>query len=444
MYDLIVTGGGSSGVAAAVSASNNGCSTLLIEKMGFLGGASTASLVTPMMRNMISPNENLTEGLYSEVLSRLSLSGDAATHEDGNPGWFNPEVMKCVLDDICYESKVKTLFDTVVTNVDTEKNKITSIKCFNKSGFSSFSSKYFVDATGDADIAAMAGVSFSLGDSENLCLYELGCLNEKKHKHQAMSLRFIMSNVDIDLLADWLAEIDPDSGVFNISRSDNGQLLLTTAHTWEERDWKLRPYLEQAIKDRLIENEDAAYFQLFSIPGQKTSVGFNCPRIYSEKPLDTLDMWDLSYAQRMGRKQILRIAEFSKKYLKGFEDAYISQIAPALGVRDSRRIDGRYKLTEEDIFNAKKFADPIAKSNYPVDIHSQEKGKSELKSLSEHDYYEIPAESLIPKEINNLLVVGRSVSATFKAQASLRIQPNCWAMGETAGKIISDKIKRAM
>lgn len=438
MWDLIVVGGGASGVAAAVSAARQKCKTLLIEKMGFLGGTATAALVTPMMKNMIGNNQNLTGGIYLEVLEKLRKTGHAATHTDGNQGWFDPEMMKCVLDDICEEAGVEVLFDTILTNVKTQNDLLISVSCFNKSGFNELEAKYFIDATGDADVAALAGVPFDLGESEKT--YHFMFLEEGDHKHQAMSLRFNMANVDIEALGRWLQEIDPDSDVSAVVKDEKGQILLTTAHTWQDKDWKLKPYFDKAVEDGVLKYEDGAYFQIFSIPGQKNAIAFNCPRIYAENGLNPLNMWDLSYAQKMGRKQIRRIAEFCKKYLVGFHDAYISQIAPQLGIRDSRRIEGVYKLTEEDIFNAKKFSKPAAKSNYPVDIHSREKGKSELKFLPKGEYYEIPVESLITEQYTNLLVAGRAISATFRAEASLRIQPNCWATGETAGNLASEKI----
>jgi hypothetical protein len=441
LWDLIVVGGGSSGAAAAISASRQKCKTLLIEKAGFLGGTATGALVTPMMKNMLDNNQNLTNGIYMEVLENLKKTGHAATHSDGNPGWFDPEMMKCVLDDICEESGVSVLFNTMVTDVKVQDNLVISVKCFNKSGYSEFKAKHFIDATGDADVAALAGVPFELGDSDK----KYNCIFEEKneHHHQALSLRFVMDNINLEAFGKWLMEIDPDSEVSSVVKSKEGLLLITTAYTSEDKDWKLKPYFEQAIKDGVLKSEDAAYFQVFSIPGQKNALAFNCPRIYSDKNLNPLNMWDLSYAYKMGRKQIRRIAEFCKKYLVGFQEAYISQIAPELGVRDSRRIEGIYKLTEEDIFKAKKFDNVAAKSNYPIDIHSIEKGKNELKFLPSGEYYEIPVESLMPKNITNLLVVGRAISAGFRAEASLRIQPNCWSIGETAGKIVSEKIIRS-
>ncbi len=422
-WDLIVAGGGTSGVAAAISAARSGCKVLIIEKSSFLGGTATGALVTPMMKNITDSGKNLTQGIVLEVLDRLAKTGNSAKFNDGNPGWFNPEMLKCVLDDFCEENKVVTLFDTVVIGAEVENNSIKKIKCFNKAGEKEFEAKYYIDATGDADLAAFAGVSF------------------ESKEHQTMSLRFIMTNVNLDAFSQWLTELDPDSSVTAIDYHDYDTILLTTAHTWDNLGWKLRPFFGFAVREGILKEEDAAYFQVFSIPGQKNSIALNCPRIFAKHVLDPLNPEDISYAYKQGRKQIRRLAEFCKKYLSGFEEAYISQIAPQLGVRDSRRINGIYKLTEEDILSAKKCANPVAKSNYPVDIHAKEKGKNELKHLPPDQYYEIPLESLIPEKIENLLVVGKCISATFKAQASIRIQPNCWSMGEYAGKYIADKLK---
>lgn len=438
MWDLIVIGGGASGVAATISASRQKCKTLLIEKMGFLGGTATSALVTPMMRNMLDKDQHLTKGIYLEVLDRLRELGHSSIHEDGNPGWFDPEMMKCVLDDICEESGVEVLFDTIVTDVKVQDDILISVKTFNKSGYNELEAKYFIDATGDADVAALAGVPFKLGNCEKN--YHYTFIEEGDHNHQAFSLRFMMGNVDLEAFGNWLQKIDPDSGVSPVVKDEKGQILLTTAYTSEDKGWKLKPYFNKAIEDGILHPEDAEYFQIFSIPGQNKSIAFNCPRIYSDKNLNPLNMWDLSYAYKIGRKQIRRLAEFSKKYLPGFKDAYITEIAPQLGIRDSRRIEGLYELTEEDIFTAKKFSQPAAKSNYPVDVHSQQKGKSELRFLPEGEYYEIPVESLMPKDFSNLFIVGKTISATFKAEASLRILPNCMAIGESAGDIVSEKL----
>lgn len=426
MWDLIVIGGGTSGTVAAISAARGGAKTLLVERNSFLGGTMTGALVTPMMENFLPDGTQLQDGLYTEIINRLKQTGDCSDFKGRNPAWFNSEMLKCTLDDLCEESGVSVLFDTALVDAETDNSTIHHIKVHNKSGTSKLKARFYIDATGDADLASQAGVEWESGDNG---------------KNQAMSLRFNMANIDTEKFAAWLLEIDPDSNITEVDYKKDGEILIHTAYTWDKGDWKLKPYFEQAIADGVLTTEDSAYFQVFSIPGQKGALSFNCPRIYSEKPLNPLDTKDISYAYTQGRKQIRRIAAFCKQYLVGFEHAYISQIAPNLGVRDSRRIKGKYRLNENDIISGKKVHYPCAKSNYPIDIHAYNKDQGTLKELNKNDYYEIPIESLMPEKIDNLLVIGRSICATFKAQASLRIQPNCISMGEHAGMYLSNKLK---
>lgn len=421
-WDIIVAGGGLSGVTAAVAAARKGCRVLIIEKMSFLGGCATASLVTPMMKNSDSDGNQLNKGLYEEILYRMAITGNSATHSNGNPGWFNPEEMKFVLDEFCEENNVDLLFDTRIMGVNRVKDNIKSIICLNKAGKQEYSAEFFVDATGDADLAFYAGVTY------------------EAEEHQSFTLRFNMENVNICKFSQWLTDIEPEMVFSSVEYKNAETILITTAHTSEDLGWKLRPYFKLAIKDGVLKPEDAEYFQIFTIPGQRNAMAFNCPRIYSEKPLNPLDPWDITYAYIRGRKQIKRLEAFCKTYLTGFEDAYISQVAPSLGIRESRRIEGEYKLTEDDILKGKKFKISAAKSNYPIDIHGNTREENQLKMISEDDYYDIPAETMVPKDISNLLVAGKALSATFKAQASARIQPNCIAMGEFAGNYWADRI----
>lgn len=422
-WDLIVAGGGMAGTSAAISAARNGLKVLLIEKNGFLGGCATASLVTPMMKNNDAKNNPLNQGLCKEILNRLAKYKHSATHPDGNPGWFNPEELKFLLDDLCDEAGIDILFDTVIVGAEKEGSKIISVNCVNKAGYQKYHADFFIDATGDADLAAYAGVPF------------------ESDKHQSMSLRFTMENVNLYKFSQWLTDIEPEMVLSSVEYIDFETVLLTTAHTNENIGWKLRPYMSLAVRDEVLKPEDIEYFQIYTIPGQKNAISFNCPRIYSPRPLNPVDPWDISYAYKQGRQQIKRLEEFCKKYLIGFEEAYISQVAPNLGIRESRRITGKYQLTEFDIIEGKKFQNPAARCNYPFDIHGHKKDEKEISKINKNDYYEIPIESLIPQNISNLMVAGKCLSASFKAQSSARIIPNCIAMGESAGKYCADKIK---
>ena len=136
-----------------------------------------------------------------------------------------------------------------------------------------------------------------------------------------------------------------------------------------------------------------------------------------------------------GRLAIFRIADFCKKYLKGFEKAYISNIANTLGVRVSNRVEGEYIYTYEDLISGKSFDNPVVISNYPVDIHSDKKDCSTLQKVFKE--YQLPLESLIVKDYSNFYVIGRCISVDFKAQAALRIIPSCFSMGEGLAKYLS-------
>ena len=425
-YDVIVAGGGTAGFAAAVSAAREGAKTLVIEEMGHLGGTPVSTYVTPMMKTILPDGTNLTGGLYLEVLDRMKRYGYAETFPDGNPGWFSPEMMKFVLDEFLEESGADVLFHTSVIGTKYQDKALTHVTVHNVSGINDIEAKYVVDGTSNATVAAYSGVPFVLGEN---------------NQHQAMSHRFVMAGVDLKTFSDWLAVKDPNKNVSPIYITLTGDILLTTAYTAENKDWALTDLFEDAIKKNILKPEDAAYFQLFTVPGQRNSAFFNCPRIYAEKGLSPLSAEDISYAQRMGRKQILRVANFCKHYFPGFEDAYISNIAQNVGVRDSRRIKGRYTLTVDDIVQARKFPQAVARSNYPVDVHASGYKGDDIK-LKDNDYYEIPLECLQTNEFENLLVVGKTISAEFYAQSSLRIQPTCWSMGEYAGKFAAKELKK--
>src|SRR3989338_4813861 len=197
-YDVLVAGGGSAGVAAAVSAARSGAKTVLIEKATFLGGMATGALVTPMMKNALDAKNTLTKGVFLEVCDRLVKAGGGATFNDGNPGWFNPEIYKWVLDEICSDAGVKIMFDNQIISCEVENKKVQKVFMFNKGGIFSISAKEFIDTTGDGDLIHLSGVSY-----------------EAKEK-QAMSLRFMMSGVDLNEFASWLQKNDKsgDSPVY--------------------------------------------------------------------------------------------------------------------------------------------------------------------------------------------------------------------------------------
>jgi hypothetical protein len=195
----------------------------------------------------------------------------------------------------------------------------------------------------------------------------------------------------------------------------------------------LKAVFEEAIAAGDLTIEDHIYWQAFGMPGRYGSIAFNCPEFFEN--IDGTDPDDLSISQVKGKEAIVRQLNFYKKYWKGFEKAYIAEIAPMVGVRESREIITDHVLTAENILGKQKFADMIAQSNYPIDIHGKQLTNRYLVEPADDGkpWYEIPFRSLIVKGIDNLLVVGRCIGAEFIAEASVRIQPTARSTGEAAG-----------
>lgn len=448
-YDLVVIGGGTAGCAAAYTAGKLGLKTLLIEKAVHLGGSITSGLVIPAMN---CGENQINTDFFNELIIELKNLGGQITYQD-NPGWFNPELTKIALDKMMRKSNVDVRFNTSVKEVILNENSINSIildsellstynykiQNYHKSNDKTLSlsneeiysnniptmqnrlsspieTRYVIDATGNCEFAKICNCEFL--DSEN--------------ETQPVSMRFIMSNIDLEVFAQWLEDFDKDRNVTTVERID-GHIHLSTAYTWDtNKQWALAPLFNDAVSKGVLKDTDRNYFQIFTIAGMPNSIAFNCPRMLEN--IDLRDTQALSKGIISGRESILRVSDFCKKYLPGFENSFISNIADMLGIRVSRRIKGKYIYTIEDLKSGKKFENPVLISNYPIDIHSAKRDTSTLQTVQE---YQLPIESLISADIDNLFVAGRCISADFMAQGALRVQPSCFAMGEGVAKYIS-------
>ena len=414
-YDVIIAGGGTSGVSCAYIAAKSGLSVLLIEKNSYLGGAITSSLVIPAMK---TSDNAINTDFFNELYKNLSEINGAITYCDGNKGWFNPELTKIALDKMMLDTAVDVIFDSYIANINTEDSQILSVyintiddnnrTCNNKELSSPIETRYLVDATGDAKICQKLNCEF---------------LN-KNFETQPTSLRFIMSGINVEEFSSWLMELDKDRDVTTACKID-GYTYCSTAYTWDNSKWALKPVFERAIADNIITNEDANYFQMFSVAGTPDSIAFNAPRLLHNE----------GYIE--GRASVLRLSMFCRNYLKGFENAHISSIADSIGVRVSNRVKGKYIYTIDDLLTSKTFSNPVVVSNYPVDIHSKDKDSSTLQKV--YKEYQLPRESLQVDGYNNLFVIGRCISTDFKSQAALRIIPSCFSMGEGLAKYLAGK-----
>lgn len=428
-YDVIVVGGGTAGCAAAYTAGMLGLKTLIIEKNIHLGGTITSGLVVPAMK---SSENQINTDFYHDLINELCVIGGQVTYQN-NPGWFNPELTKIALDSLMAKANVDVYFDTHITSIELDNSSIKTIT-ISKEILSVYNDKlqqkkkklsvpietrYVVDSTGNCEIGKFCNCKFL----------------EKKSENQPVSLRFMMSGINLQIFSDWLLKYDTDRNVTTAENID-GQIHLSTAYTWDmDRKWALRPLFEDAEKRGILKPHDSNYFQVFTVAGMPDTIAFNCPRIIDYN--DTLAVKDASKALILARKTILRLSEFCRQYFPGFENAYISNIADMLGVRTSRRIKGKYIYTIDDIISGKKFKNPVVIANYPIDVHSKKKNASTLKMVQD---YEIPIECMMSADIDNLFVAGRCISADFMAQGALRVQTSCFSMGEGIAKYIASII----
>ena len=427
-YDVIILGGGTAGCACAYNCGRLGLKTLLIEKENFLGGTMTGGLVVPVMK---SGNNQINTDFYNLLIRKMKEAGGQVTYQ-GNPGWFNPLKLSDVLLEILKNENIEIIFNSCASHAELKNRKILSVYLetiyTNKNlGIRKLLSvyteaKYVVDATGNLDFSKKINCNFL----------------ENKSEIPPVSLRFIMSGVDNNKFAHWIKEYDDDRDVTTVEYIGN-EAYFSTAYTWDsDKHWALTHLFEDAVSKNVLKNTDRNYFQIFSVAGAPQSVAFNCPRLLKSYDLSLES--DINKAKKEAKDAIERIAKFCNIYLPGFENAYVSNIADMLGIRAFRRIKGKYIYTIDDLRSGKKFDNPAVISNYPVDIHSKDKNSSVLEMTGE---YQLPIESLMSADYDNLYVAGRCLSADEMAQGALRVQSSCFSMGEAVAKHIYKILTRS-
>lgn len=405
-YDVIVVGGGTAGSTAGIACVEEGLSTLILERNSYLGGAATGGQVSPMMYCGMPDSSSINIALKND-LKKINY-GNADPF--GNDGWFNPEMLKFYLEEKYTSQGGEILYDTECIDSIVENGEISGVIIHNRGGVQKLSAKMVIDCSGDAVIAYKSGVPCLKG-------------NDIDGKNQAASLRFILGNIN---LTNFLEYLD------NIGETRILEYPLIEIAATANCNNPLSKLLKAAVGCGLLKSEDIQYMQAFSIPGMEGVLTFNCPQIPDMH--DTLNPELVSRAYVTGRKMIQRLFEFFRGNVPGFEKSYILSVASMLGVRESRRIKGKYILSEKDFNNRAKFEDAITRTAYPIDIHGESAGAQlEIRALAKGEYFEIPFRSLVPLEIENLLVGGRCISTSFYVQSSIRIEATCRATGEACG-----------
>ncbi|MDR3172939.1 MAG: FAD-dependent oxidoreductase [Treponema sp.] len=409
--DIIVAGAGPSGCAAAIAAARMGARVLLIERYGFAGGMNTSALVGPLM-TFHAGKLQIIRGIAQEIIDRLVEMGGSLGHIPDPLGVassitpVDSEYLKLVYGDLLAGAGVDTLFHSFIHSLDREGRQIKGIHWVNKGGGGSSGPGYFIDATGDGDLAALGAMDFFEGrESDGLA--------------QPMTLIFKMGGVDIARIKEAMT-------------AEPSQFVLDSGIT----DIKNMPYLAVSGFFRAV--EEARRRTEFSIPRDRVllfqglrpgEVLINMTRVLNRRATEATG---LSAAEGEGRRQAAETIAFLKKYIPGFAESFLIALGTQIGVRESRRIRGRICVTGEDIRRGSSFPDSIALGAFPIDIHDPGGKELDWKPGDRNNCYEIPYRAMYG-EPGNLLVTGRCISATHEAMASIRISATAMALGQAAG-----------
>jgi hypothetical protein len=409
-YDVVVVGGGVTGLGAATKAGWLGAKTLLVERHAFVGGMATAGMVSPFMKNDVG-GETLTRGVFDALEEKMrDLNGMI---DNG----FSAAAFRSAAYGLLREAGADVLFGSAVTRVDREGETITALVLETPEGTERVEAKYFVDATGDAQVVYLAGLPFVKGD-------------ERTGKTQALTLFFRMGGVDVRRATDYAAA-HPDDFMewMDFDFDFNRILSIAGYYSFVKR---------AASAGKLSPNVKYIFYTTLPSSGEAS---FNTTNILDA---DGSTSSGLTRAAFDGRRQTRQVVDLLVGEIPGFENAELIETGAALGVRETRRAVGDYAMTGEDVRSARKFDDAVARGCYGVDIHGQSGEEDTMDDLPEGEYYEIPKRALFVKDARNLLAAGKCVSSTREGHAAIRVMPIAAATGEASGAIVGVANKRGV
>jgi hypothetical protein len=394
-YDVVVLGGGPAGIAAAVAAARAGRKTLLVERYGFLGGMGTAAGVTNfcgLHANVHGEIRQVVHGVADDLLERIARLGGLNTPHalfgKTVAQAYDTAAYKIAADDLMLSAGVEVLFHALAAGVvmDNER-RVQALLLETKSGRCAVLARAFIDASGDGDLAAWAGAPYALGDGHGNMLYP--------------STMFRVNGVDPQ-------------------RAGKAWELIPKLMAQAEAEGRYRFPRKGAI-----------------VRPQKSGIEWrvNLTQLANAQgnAMNGVDATELSDAEVLGRRQIASVAGFLRE-VPGFEQSYISDIAPQVGIRETRRVQGLYELTESDVLDCASFDDTIGVNGWPLELHL--KGDVEFrwpKIPESRGFNQLPYRMTVPQGLDNVWIAGRCASMSHEAQSAARVTGACFVMGQAVG-----------
>ena len=388
-YDVVVCGGGPAGFIAAIAAARKGASVALVEQYGFLGGMATTSYVAPLSV-FTYKGRKVIGGIPWEFIERLEeLGGGLIEKPLGNVA-FDPELYKLLCQRMVLEAGVKLYLHSYLSGCVCGDGRISQVIIENKSGSQALEAAVFIDCTGDADLAYMAGVPMQDKSGRPL---------------PPMSSYFILNGVD----------------------TDSPMVREAMHHNKQGENCYCLP-----MRKKMLELQEELDIPDFGGPWYCTTLHDGCVAVnVTRVSADACDAEQLSAAECSLREDCFRMAGIFRKLFPEFRNCYVASVAVNGGVRETRNIKGMHVISAQEYLNAFHYEDSISRGAHPIDIHAS-KGASQSVTFLEEPAY-VPYRALIAEGFPNLLVAGRCLSADRVAFASLRVQASCMGSGQAAG-----------
>jgi len=421
-HDVIVLGGGPAGIAAAAAAAKNGIDTLLVEAGPMPGGELLSGMSIDGLLNARGQYVvgGISDELFAECREMGGFLGPLCDYRLICYVCCDPEIMKIAVSRLLRRYGSRSLLHTLATDVVTDGSRVTGLVVANKGGRMLLGADYFLDCSGDGDLAVMAGAPYEAGGSSG----EL----------QPVSMAFRMVDVQTEALLRFVVDY-PENVALGESEyirggRTNGELAVELARQGQPCVFFKGngPLLAQAIRDG--EMFPTALVMIQPTSAARREVCVNATRVASTVP--GTDVARLSEALPELLEQVWTAASFLRRQVPGFDSSTLSGTAPRVGIRETRRIMGEHVLTGEEAVAAAKHSEVVAKGAQHVDIHQAGTGQVRIP-IADGGSYDIPWGCLVPKALPNVMVAGRCLSATREGMATARTMGPCLAMGQAVG-----------